>query len=142
MRSILCSTLSNRGSQEQKEQMQSICSFCSYFYCNIRRTRVCVELLASTYIPSTQTHGSLSPMQIVRRTFCRGATKKPNAIALGFFERCVPQAERDVSFGSDVRSAREVCLRHENRNTSLHCEHSEQHHYAKHNITLAKPKLN
>ena len=40
-------------------------------------------------------------------------TKKPNAQALGFFERCVPQAERDVhcvrdvSFGSDVRFARE-----------------------------------
>ena len=31
-----------------------------------------------------------------------GATKKPNAVALGFFERCVPQAERDVSCGSDV----------------------------------------
>ena len=39
-----------------------------------------------------------------------GATKKPNATALGFFERCVPQGERDVSFGSDVRFAREVCL--------------------------------
>ena len=43
----------------------------------------------------------------------RGARKKPNAIALGFFQRCVPQAERDVhyvrgvSFGSDVRFARE-----------------------------------
>ena len=54
-----------------------------------------------------------------------------------FFQRCVPQAERDVSFGSEVRFAREVCLRHEIRNTSHHCEHSEQHHYAKHNITLA-----
>ena len=63
--------------------------------------------------------------------------KKPNAIALGFFQRCVPQAERDASFGSEVRFAREVCLRHEIRNTSLHCERSEQHHYAKHNITLA-----
>ena len=31
-----------------------------------------------------------------------GATKKPNAVALGFFERCVPQAKRDVSCGSDV----------------------------------------
>ena len=39
-----------------------------------------------------------------------GATKKPNAVALGFFERCVPQAERDVSFRSDLRFAREVCL--------------------------------
>ena len=39
-----------------------------------------------------------------------GAKKKPNAVALGFFERCVPQAERDVSFGSEVRFAREVCL--------------------------------
>ena len=49
-----------------------------------------------------------------------GARKKPNAIALGFFQRCVPQAERDASFGSEVRFAREVCLRHEIRNTSLH----------------------
>ena len=36
----------------------------------------------------------------------RGARKKPNAIALGFFQRCVPQAERDVSFESEVRFAR------------------------------------
>ena len=54
-----------------------------------------------------------------------------------FFQRCVPQAERDVSSGSEVRFAREVCLRHDMRNTSLHCDHREQHHYAKHNITLA-----
>ena len=68
-------------------------------------------------------------------------TTKPNATALGFFERCVPQAERDVSYGSEVRFAREVCLRHDDRNTSLHCDRGEQHHYAKHTVTLAKPKL-
>ena len=56
--------------------------------------------------------------------------KKPNVIALGFFQRCVPQAERDVSVGSDVRFAREVCLRHDVRNTLLHWKRSEQHHYA------------
>ena len=27
------------------------------------------------------------------------------------------------------------------RNTSHRCEHSEQHNYAEHNITLAKPNL-
>jgi hypothetical protein len=43
---------------------------------------------------------------------------------------------RDVSFGS------EVCLRHVIRNTTHHCERSEQLHYAKHNITLTQPKLN
>ena len=51
------------------------------------------------------------------------------------------QAERDVSCGSDVRFAREVCLRHVVWNTSHHCERGEQHHYAKHNFTLAQPKL-
>jgi len=56
--------------------------------------------------------------------------KKPNAFALGFFQRCVPQAERDASFGSEVRFAREVCLRHEIRNTSLHCDRREQLHCA------------
>jgi hypothetical protein len=66
--------------------------------------------------------------------------KKPNAFALGFFQRCVPQAERDVSFGSEVRFAREVCLRHEIRNTSLHCDRREQLHYARHNITFASAK--
>ena len=70
-----------------------------------------------------------------------GARKKPNAYALGFFQRCVPQAERDVSFGSEVRFAREVCLRHVIRNTLLHCEWSEQHHYAKHNITWRSQTL-
>ena len=70
-----------------------------------------------------------------------GARKKPNAYALGFFQRCVPQAERDVSIGSEVRFAREVCLRHVIRNTLLHCEWSEQHHYAKHNITWRSQTL-
>ena len=59
-----------------------------------------------------------------------GARKKPNAFALGFFQRCVPQAERDASFGSEVRFTREVCLRHEIRNTLLHCDRREQHHCA------------
>ena len=40
-----------------------------------------------------------------------------------------------------LRFAREVCLWHEIRNTSHHCDRKEQHHYAKHNITLAWPKL-
>ena len=40
------------------------------------------------------------------------------------------KAERDASFGSEVRFAREVCLRHEIRNTSLHCDRREQHHCA------------
>ena len=39
-----------------------------------------------------------------------GATKKPNAYALGFFERCVPQAEREASFGREAHFVREVCL--------------------------------
>ena len=51
------------------------------------------------------------------------------------FQRCVPQAERDVHFVRDVSFGSEVCLRHEIRNTLLHCEQSEQHHYAKHDIT-------
>ena len=66
-----------------------------------------------------------------------GARKKTVTKVTVFFQRCVPQAERDVSFGSEVRFAREVCLRHVIRNTSHHCDHREQHHYAKHNITLA-----
>ena len=60
-----------------------------------------------------------------------GARKKTVTKVTVFFQRCVPQAERDVSFGS------EVCLRHVIRNTSHHFERSEQHHYATHNITLA-----
>ena len=52
-----------------------------------------------------------------------------------FFQRCVPRAERDVHFVRDVSLGSEVCLRHVIWNTSLHCERSEQHHYAKHNIT-------
>ena len=54
-----------------------------------------------------------------------------------FFQRCVPQAERDVHFVRDVSFGCEVCLRHVLRNTSHHCERSEQYHYAMHNITLA-----
>ena len=41
-----------------------------------------------------------------------------------------------VMFPSEVMSASRVI-----RNTSHHCEHSEQHNYAKHNITLAQPNL-
>ena len=52
-----------------------------------------------------------------------------------FFQRCVPRAERDVHCARDVSYGSEVCLRHVIWNTSLHCERSEQHHYAKHNIT-------
>ena len=52
-----------------------------------------------------------------------------------FFQRCVPRAERDVHFVRDVSFGSEVCLWHVIWNTSLHCEQSEQHHYAKHNIT-------
>ena len=70
-------------------------------------------------------------------SFWAANTEKSTCKSKCFFQRCVPQAERDASFGSEVRFAREVCLRHEIRNTSLHCEGNEQHHYAKHNITLA-----
>ena len=52
-----------------------------------------------------------------------------------FFQRCVPQVERDVHCARDVSFGSEVCLQHVIRNTLLHCEPSEQHHYAKHNIT-------
>jgi hypothetical protein len=52
-----------------------------------------------------------------------------------FFQRCVPRAERDVYCVRDVSFGSEVCLRHVIWNTSLHCEQSEQHHYAKHDIT-------
>ena len=70
-----------------------------------------------------------------------GARKKTVTKVTVFFQRCVPQAERDVHFVRDVSFESEVCLRHVIRNTSHHCERSEQHHYAKHNITLAQPKL-
>ena len=51
---------------------------------------------------------------------------------------CSACAERDASFGRDVRFARDVCLRQVKRNTSHHCEHSEQHHDAvRHRITCA-----
>lgn len=43
-----------------------------------------------------------------------GARKKTVTFVTVFFQRCVPQAECDVSYGSDVRFAREVCLRHVN----------------------------
>ena len=68
-----------------------------------------------------------------------GARKKTVTKVTVFFQRCVPQAERDVSFGSEVRFAREVCLRHVIRNTSHHCDHREQHHYAMHNRTFPRP---
>ena len=66
-----------------------------------------------------------------------GARKKTVTKVTVFFQRCVPQAERDVHFVRDVSFGSEVCLRHVIQNTSHHCERSEQHHYAKHNITLA-----
>ena len=66
-----------------------------------------------------------------------GARKKTVTKVTVFFQRCVPQAERDARFVRDVSFGCEVCLRHVIRNTSHHCERSEQHHYAKHNITLA-----
>ena len=66
-----------------------------------------------------------------------GARKKTVTKVPVFFQRCVPQAERDVHFVRDVSFGSEVCLRHVIRNTSHHCERSEQLHYAKHNITLA-----
>ena len=44
-------------------------------------------------------------------------------------------AERDASCGRDAAYGSEVCLRHDKRNTSHHCECNEQHHYAKNNIT-------
>ena len=67
----------------------------------------------------------------------QGEPEKSTCISKCFFQRCVPQAERDASFGSEVRFAHEVCLRHVKRNISHHCDRREQHHYAKHNITLA-----
>ena len=46
-------------------------------------------------------------------------TKKPNLSTdkLGFFELSVPQAEREVCFASEAHFVREVCLRHDMRNT-------------------------
>ena len=52
-----------------------------------------------------------------------GARKKTVTFVTVFFQRCVPQAERDVSFESEVRFACEVCLRHVIQNTSHHCDH-------------------
>ena len=69
-----------------------------------------------------------------------GARKKTVTKVTVFFQRCVPQAERDAHVVRDVSFESDVRLRHLIRNTSHHCERSEQHHYAKHNITLAKPK--
>ena len=68
--------------------------------------------------------------------------QKSTALAVLFcLERCVPQAERDVhfvrdvSFGSDVRFAREQGTHHitlrQRRNTSL---------WRSHNITAAYPQ--
>ena len=51
-----------------------------------------------------------------------------------FRKRNVMRLRRDAAFG------REVCLRHVIRNTSHHCEQSEQHHCAKHNITPLPPE--
>ena len=47
-----------------------------------------------------------------------------------FSTMCFAYAERDVPFGRDVSFGSEVCLRHVLRNTSHHCERSEQHHCA------------
>ena len=56
-------------------------------------------------------------------------SKKPNARALGFFERCVPLARNVmrtscVMFASQVMCASRVRM----RNTSHHCDQREQHH--------------
>ena len=60
-----------------------------------------------------------------------GARKKPNAIALGFFQRCVPQAERDVPLGRDVCFASDVRFAREEAEhiTSL-CDEGAIHHCA------------
>ena len=65
----------------------------------------------------------------------QGEPEKSTCESKCFFQRCVPQAERDAHFVRDVSFGREVCLRHVIRNTSHHCDRREQHHYAKHNIT-------
>ena len=39
-----------------------------------------------------------------------GEPEKSTCDSKCFFQRCVPQAERDVSCGSDARFAHEVCL--------------------------------
>ena len=60
--------------------------------------------------------------------------KDHDFVVFFFFQRCVPQAERDAHFVRDVSFGNEVCLRHVIRNTSHHCDHREQHHYVKHNF--------
>ena len=76
----------------------------------------------------------LKEFEIVGITQKKREHRKCDALS---FQRCVPPAERDVHFVRDVPFGSEVCLRHVLRNTLHHCERSEQHHYAKHNITLA-----
>ena len=55
---------------------------------------------------------------------------------IGFFERCLPLRVRDVDFVSDVHCVRDADLRSVMhafgvwRQTSHHCEQSEQHHDA------------
>ena len=51
---------------------------------------------------------------------------------------CSVDAERDVSFDVMCTSCVMIAFGKRKRNTSHHCEQSEQHHYAaRHNITCA-----
>ncbi len=60
------------------------------------------------------------------------SVKDNTLTALGFFERLLPS---EVKCASRVRCAFGTMI------GTHHCDRREQHHYAKHNITLAKPKL-
>ena len=118
------------------------CFFVSLFLVRLKPTRHqdCATCCAEQGLRS-KLAASLAMQCRMVRCPAGGARKKTVTKVTVFFQRCVPQAERDVSSGSEVRFTREVCLRHEIRNTSLHCDRREQHHYAKHDISLAQPKL-
>ena len=81
--------------------------------------------------------GSLKRSEMSQVQALSGEPKRKDHeyVVFFFFQRCVPRAERDVHFVRDVSLGSEVCLRHVIWNTSLHYERSEQHHYAKHDIT-------
>ena len=52
--------------------------------------------------------------------FCSGITTKNALLSTdkgAFFELSVPRAEREVCFASEAHFVREVCLRHDMRNT-------------------------
>ena len=67
------------------------------------------------------------------------ATKKKTIHSDGFlFGTMCSLRERDAHCVRDASFGRDVRLRRVSRNTSHHCERSEQHHCAEHNITCPR----